>query len=98
MGEFVKVASTSDIAPSHSHLVVLKGKQIVLFNIDGEFFALDNLCTHEEGPLAEGEIEGHEVTCPVAWRQVRHPHRRGVVRSRLRSGRPPQCACQRHRY
>jgi len=40
MGEFVKAASTSEIAPGHSHLVVLKGKEIVLFNIDGEFFAL----------------------------------------------------------
>ena len=40
------------------HLAILKGKEIVLFNIGGEFFALDNLCTHEEGPLCEGEIEG----------------------------------------
>ena len=64
MGEFVKAASTAEIAPGQSRLVILKGKQIALFNIDGDFFALDNLCTHEEGPLAEGEIEGHEVTCP----------------------------------
>ena len=77
MGEFVKAASTSEIAPGHSHLVVLKGKEIVLFNIDGEFFALDNLCTHEEGPLAEGEIEGHEVTCP--WHGAKFDIRTGDV-------------------
>ena len=64
MGEFVKVASASEIAPGQARLVNIKGKEIALFNIEGSFFALDNACTHEEGPLAEGDIEGHEVTCP----------------------------------
>jgi nitrite reductase/ring-hydroxylating ferredoxin subunit len=44
--------------------VNIKGKEIALFNIEGNFFALENACTHEAGPLAEGDIEGHEVTCP----------------------------------
>ena len=64
MGEFVKAASTSEIAPGQTRLVNIKGKEIALFNIEGNFFALGNACTHEEGPLAEGDIEGHEVTCP----------------------------------
>ena len=55
----------------------LKGKEIALFNIDGEFFALDNLCTHEEGPLAEGEVEGYEVTCP--WHGAKFDIRTGEV-------------------
>ena len=46
MGEFVNAASTSEIAPGQAKLVVLKGKEIALFNVDGEFFALDNACTH----------------------------------------------------
>jgi 3-phenylpropionate/trans-cinnamate dioxygenase ferredoxin subunit len=65
MGEFVKAASTNDIAPGQARLVNIKGKQIALFNID----------THEEGPLAEGEIEGHEVTCP--WHGARFDVRTG---------------------
>jgi len=77
MGEFVKAASTSEVALGQSHLVVLKGKEIVLFNVDGEFFALDNLCTHEEGPLAEGEVQGHEVTCP--WHGAKFDIRTGEV-------------------
>ena len=77
MGEFVKAASTSEIAPGQCRLVILKGKEIALFNIDGDFFALDNLCTHEEGPLAEGEIEGHEVTCP--WHGAKFDIRTGEV-------------------
>jgi nitrite reductase/ring-hydroxylating ferredoxin subunit len=77
MGEFVKAASTSEIAPGACKLVVLKGKEIVLFNVEGEFFALANACTHEEGPLCEGEIEGHEVTCP--WHGAKFDIRTGEV-------------------
>ena len=65
MGEFVKAASTSEIAPGQARLV----------NIN--FFALGNACTHEEGPLAEGDIEGHEVTCP--WHGATFDIRTGEV-------------------
>ena len=75
MSEFVKVASTNEIAPGQARLVNIKGKEIVLFNIEGTFFALENACTHEEGPLAEGEIEGYEVTC--AWHGARFDVRTG---------------------
>jgi hypothetical protein len=50
MAEFVRVASTNEIAPGEARLVTAKGKEIALFNIDGEFFALDNACTHDDGP------------------------------------------------
>jgi nitrite reductase/ring-hydroxylating ferredoxin subunit len=59
--------------------VNIKGKEIALFNIEGNFFALENACTHEEGPLAEGDIEGHEVTCP--WHGGRFDIRTGEVLS-----------------
>ena len=65
MADFVKVANTNEIEPGQARLVDVKGKQIALFNIDGAFFALDNTCTHDEGPLVEGEITGHEVICPL---------------------------------
>ncbi|HXG80159.1 MAG TPA: non-heme iron oxygenase ferredoxin subunit [Methyloceanibacter sp.] len=77
MGEFVKAAQANEIAPGTCRLVVLKGKEIVLFNVGGEFFALDNLCTHEEGPLCEGEIEGYAVTCP--WHGAKFDIRTGEV-------------------
>jgi nitrite reductase/ring-hydroxylating ferredoxin subunit len=75
MAEFVKVAETSEVTPGTARLVNIKGKQIALFNIEGTFFALENACTHEEGPLAEGEIEGHEVTCP--WHGAKFDVRTG---------------------
>lgn len=64
MSEFVKVATINEIGPGQIRLVTAKGRDIALFNLDGEFFALDNLCTHDDGPLAEGEISGHEIICP----------------------------------
>lgn len=77
MGEFVKAASTIEIPPGQARVVNIKGKEIVLFNIEGAFFALDNACTHEEGPLAEGEVLGHEVTCP--WHGATFDIRTGEV-------------------
>jgi 3-phenylpropionate/trans-cinnamate dioxygenase ferredoxin subunit len=65
MAEFVKVASTSEIAPGQGRLVTVKGEQIALFNVGGEYFAINDMCTHEEASLAEGEIVGFEVTCPL---------------------------------
>jgi Rieske [2Fe-2S] domain len=50
-------ARTTEIWPGQARLV--KGEQIALFNVDSQFFALDNTCTHRGGPLADGE-----VTCP----------------------------------
>jgi glycine betaine catabolism B len=64
MADYVKVATTTEIDPGQARLVDVKGKRIALFNVDGEFFALDNTCTHRGGPLAEGTVSGHEVTCP----------------------------------
>jgi nitrite reductase/ring-hydroxylating ferredoxin subunit len=77
MADFVKVAKTTEIEPGQSRLVDVKGKQIALFNVGGEYFALDNACTHEEGPLAEGEISGHTVICP--WHGATFDVRSGEV-------------------
>ena len=52
MADFVKAARTTEIEPGQARLVEVNGKQIALFNIDGQFFAIDNTCTHRSGPLA----------------------------------------------
>jgi 3-phenylpropionate/trans-cinnamate dioxygenase ferredoxin component len=64
MGEFVKVASKSEIADQSAKLVEIEGKRIALFHLGGEFYALDDTCPHAGGPLSEGSIEGEEVECP----------------------------------
>ena len=54
-----------EIAPGQGKIVEVKGKEIALFNVGGAYFAIDNMCTHEEASLADGEISGFEVTCPL---------------------------------
>lgn len=75
MAEFLKVAKTSDVPPGEVRLLDVQGKPIALFCVDGQFFAIDNTCTHRGGPLAEGELAGHEVTCP--WHGARFDVRTG---------------------
>ena len=77
MADFVKVATTNEIEPVQARLVDVQGKRIALFNVDGTFFALDSTCTHKGGPLTEGEISGHKVTCP--WHGARFDVRTGKV-------------------
>jgi len=65
---FVPVAQAADIAPGTATTVVVEGREVALFNVAGQFYALDNVCPHSGGPLAEGWIEGTTVTCPWhAW-------------------------------
>ncbi len=64
MAQFVKVASAGELAPGSAKQVEVNGKTIALFNLDGNYFAIGNECTHRGGPLAEGLVEGETVTCP----------------------------------
>jgi NAD(P)H-dependent nitrite reductase small subunit len=65
---YVRVARVADVAPGTAKMVVVDRREIALFNVDGIFYALDNTCPHQGGPLAEGWIEGAQVTCPWhAW-------------------------------
>ena len=66
--DFVTVAHVADVAPGSGKTVVVGEREIALFNVGGTFYALDNTCPHQGGPLAEGWIEGTTVTCPWhAW-------------------------------
>lgn len=68
MADFVKVASTSDIPAGEGRCFELKDHQVAIFNVDGIFYALENVCPHQGGPLGEGELDGKTVTCPWhAW-------------------------------
>jgi len=89
MANFVKVAKTSELEPGQGRRVEVNGKPIALFNVEGQFFAIDNTCSHKGGPLAEGEVSGHVVTCP--WHRGRFDVRTGEV-----VGPPPQRAVTRY--
>ena len=64
MAEFQTVAKTSDVTPGEMKQVTLDSEEVVIANVDGEYFAFANTCTHAEGPLVEGELVGGIVTCP----------------------------------
>lgn len=64
MPEFVKVASKSDIPPGEMLVVEVNGEEIAIANLDGEFVAFQNACTHRAGPLGEGILTGDVVECP----------------------------------
>ncbi len=61
---WTKVATKDEIAPGEFKLVTINGEQIVLFNLNNEFFALSHNCPHEGGPIGEGELVGSCVICP----------------------------------
>ncbi len=63
MPSYVRVAAVSEIAPGASKAVTVNGNEIALFNLAGQFYAIDNACPHAGGPLAEGEIKGENVVC-----------------------------------
>ncbi|MBN1221506.1 MAG: non-heme iron oxygenase ferredoxin subunit [Anaerolineae bacterium] len=64
MPEFIKVAKTSDLASGEKMLVEYDEEDVGLFNIDGEFYAISDVCTHDNGPLVEGELDGEWIICP----------------------------------
>ena len=64
MAEFYKVAKVSEVLPGTKHLVEVDFVPVLLFNIDGEFYAMEDVCTHDGGPLAEGFLNGDEIECP----------------------------------
>jgi nitrite reductase (NADH) small subunit len=66
--EFARVAAVSDIPPGRSKVFPLGRFEVAVFHVDGEFYALENSCPHQGGPIADGWIEGVTVTCPWhAW-------------------------------
>jgi 3-phenylpropionate/trans-cinnamate dioxygenase ferredoxin component len=58
------VARTADVPPERVALFPIGDHEIALCNVDGQFYAIDNLCTHDNGPLDQGELEGDEIECP----------------------------------
>jgi nitrite reductase/ring-hydroxylating ferredoxin subunit len=62
--DFVKVAETKDIEPSTMKAIDLAGERVCIVNVEGNYYAIGNVCTHVGGPLNEGTLEGYDVECP----------------------------------
>ena len=64
MPEFIRVATISDLKPGEKMRVSYEREDVGLINVEGEFFAISDICTHDGGPLMDGELEGCEIECP----------------------------------
>jgi len=64
MADFIAVADISDIAPGRVKVVEVDDRRIALCNVDGEFFAIDDVCTHDGGSLDQGELYDNVIECP----------------------------------
>ena len=64
MSDFVPVAKVTDVSDPGRVLVEVEDRLLVLIRVGGDFFALDDVCTHDGGPLGEGKLDDHTIACP----------------------------------
>lgn len=64
MGKFVKAIQKSSLNANSGTALNVEDKSIALFNVNGQFYAIDNQCRHRGGPLGEGSLDGNVVACP----------------------------------
>jgi len=64
MSEFLRVCKTADVPDPGKTVFEVDDRFIVLIHLDGEFYALDDACTHDGGPLGDGLLEGSQIICP----------------------------------
>ena len=64
MAGFQRVAAVADIPDPGRTVVEVEGEVVAIFHVDGRFYALDDVCTHDGGTLADGALEGFKIACP----------------------------------
>ena len=64
MPQWVKVARAGEIGPGQKKIVEAGGQLMVVINYEGRYYCIEDVCTHDGGPLGEGKLEGYEIICP----------------------------------
>ena len=77
MADFVSVGRTADFPAGQGRMAIVNGRHVAIFRLDDGYFAIDNLCLHQAGPLCEGEIDSDVVTCP--WHGWSYDIRTGIL-------------------
>jgi naphthalene 1,2-dioxygenase system ferredoxin subunit len=62
---WIDIASKDDVSEDDVMGIDINAKSIALYQVDGEIFATDNICTHGNARLCDGFLEGHEIECPL---------------------------------
>src|SRR5262245_29082073 len=64
MSDFVRVANLTELADPGKMLLEVEDRMVVLIRTVGEYFCIDDVCTHDGGPLSEGRLDDHTIACP----------------------------------
>jgi 3-phenylpropionate/trans-cinnamate dioxygenase ferredoxin component len=64
MSDWVTVAKTDELAPGEWRTLDVDGTAVVVFNIEGDYYAIEDVCTHDGGQLTGGTVEGDQIVCP----------------------------------
>jgi 3-phenylpropionate/trans-cinnamate dioxygenase ferredoxin subunit len=64
VSDWVDVAPVNDLPPGGSRVVDADDVMIAVFNLGGEYYAIEDVCTHDGGELGSGAVEGDEIVCP----------------------------------
>jgi 3-phenylpropionate/trans-cinnamate dioxygenase ferredoxin subunit len=64
MSDWITVARAGELAPGSHRVVDVDGAAVVVFNLGGEYHAIEDVCTHDGGQLTGGMVEGDEIVCP----------------------------------
>jgi metal-sulfur cluster biosynthetic enzyme/nitrite reductase/ring-hydroxylating ferredoxin subunit len=64
MSDFIRVIDVGEVPDPGKTLVEVEGEMIALFHVEGRWHAIDDVCTHDGGPLADGELRDHKIACP----------------------------------
>ena len=88
MPTWIRIAAELDLKPGECGEYVAGDRIVALFNVNGDFYALDGICPHQGGPLGKGELAGCIVTCPWHGFQFdvttgQHQTSRALVHSRF---------------
>ena len=86
MAEWVKIAEVGELAPGEKKQVDLDGLEVALFNVDGDYFVIEDVCTHDGRAAGARQFAGHGNQLPAARRPLRRLHRRRAVHAGHRAG------------
>jgi 3-phenylpropionate/trans-cinnamate dioxygenase ferredoxin subunit len=64
MSNWVRVCAADALAPGRCQVIDADEARIAVYNLDGRFYAIEDVCTHDGGELASGALEGDQVICP----------------------------------
>ena len=64
MAEWETIATVDEVPPGERIIVEVKDRYVAIFNVDNKLYAIEDRCTHDDGPVAEGELQGTVIECP----------------------------------